>query len=69
MLTHHDALKALPKNSQKKPGMVQMAISKIAKLYAIEKQIKPLNAEQRYLIRRKKANHYWMTLKSGVMIK
>ncbi len=34
--------------------MVQMAISKIAKLYAIEKQIKPLNAEQRYLIRQEK---------------
>nr|WP_198265796.1 IS66 family transposase [sulfur-oxidizing endosymbiont of Gigantopelta aegis] len=51
----HDALKALPKNSQKKPGMVQMAISKIAKLYAIEKQIKPLNAEQRYLIRQEKS--------------
>ncbi len=51
----HDALKALPKDKQKKPGMVQMAISKIAKLYAIEKQIKYLNAEQRYLIRQEKS--------------
>jgi len=51
----HDALKALPKGSQKKPGMVQMAISKIAKLYAIEKQIKHLNAEQRYLLRQEKS--------------
>jgi len=51
----HDALKALPKGNQKKPGMVQMAISKIAKLYAIEKQIKRLNAEQRYLIRQEKS--------------
>ncbi len=51
----HDALKALPKDKQKKPGMVQMAISKIAKLYAIEKQIKHLNAEQRYLIRQEKS--------------
>jgi len=51
----HDALKALPKGGQKKPGMVQMALSKIAKLYAIEKQIKHLNAEQRYLIRQEKS--------------
>lgn len=51
----HYALKALPKDKQKKPGMVQMAISKIAKLYAIEKQIKHLNAEQRYLIRQEKS--------------
>lgn len=51
----HDALKALPKGGQKKPGMVQMAISKIAKLYAIEKQIKHLNAEQRYLIRQEQS--------------
>lgn len=51
----HDALKALPKESQKKAGMVQNAISKIAKLYAIEKQIKNLTAEQRYLIRQEKS--------------
>jgi len=51
----HDALKALPKESQKKPGMVQMAISKIARLYAIEKQIKNLTVEQRYLIRQEKS--------------
>lgn len=51
----HDALKALPKDAQKKPGMVQMALSKIAKLYAIEKQIKSLSVEQRYLIRQEKS--------------
>jgi transposase len=50
-----DALKALPKESRKKPGKVQMALSMIAKLYAVEAEIKNLTVEQRYLIRQQKS--------------
>jgi len=50
-----DALKALPKDKRKKAGMVQTAISKIARLYGIEKQIKKLEPKQRYLIRLEKS--------------
>ncbi len=50
-----EAFKALPKESKKKPGMAQMAINKIARLYTIEKQIKNLTPEQRFLIRQEKS--------------
>ena len=50
-----EALKALPKESRKKPGKVQMGISMIAKLYAVESEIKNLDVEQRYLIRQQKS--------------
>ena len=51
-----EALKALPKASRgHKVGKVQTALRKITRLYAIEKQIKDLSAEQRYLIRQKKS--------------
>lgn len=50
-----EALKALPKESRKKPGKVQMGISMIAKLYAVESEIKNLSVEQRYLIRQQKS--------------
>lgn len=50
-----DALKALPKESRKKPGKVQMALSMIAKLYAIESEIKSLSVEQRYRVRQQKS--------------
>ena len=50
-----DALKALPKDKRKKAGLVQTAISKIARLYAIEKQLKNSKPEQRYLIRLEKS--------------
>ena len=51
-----EALKALPKASRRnKMGMVQTALRKITRLYAIEKQIKDLTAEQRYLIRLEKS--------------
>ena len=51
-----EALKALPKASRRnKMGMVQTALRKITRLYAIEKQIKDLSAEQRYLIRQEKS--------------
>jgi hypothetical protein len=51
-----EALKALPKASRRnKMGMVQTALRKIARLYAIEKQIKELTAEQRHLIRQEKS--------------
>ncbi len=51
-----EALKALPKASRRnKMGMVQTVLRKITRLYAIEKQIKDLSAEQRYLIRQEKS--------------
>ena len=50
-----EALKILPRESRKKPGKVQMALSQIAKLYAIESEIKNLTVEQRYLIRQQKS--------------
>ena len=51
-----EALKALPKASRRnKMGMVQTALRKITRLYAIEKQIKDLSPEQRYLIRQEKS--------------
>ena len=51
-----EALKVLPKASrQNKTGMVQTALRKFTRLYAIEKQIKELTAEQRYLIRLEKS--------------
>jgi len=51
-----EALKALPKASRKnKMGMVQTALRKITRLYAIEKQIKDLTTEQRSLIRQEKS--------------
>ena len=51
-----EALKALPKASRKnKMGRVQTALRKFTRLYAIEKQIKDLSAEQRYLIRLEKS--------------
>jgi len=50
-----EALKALPKDKRNKAGMVQTALSQIAKLYGIEKQIKSLTPEQRYLVRLEKS--------------
>ena len=51
-----EALKALPKASRhNKMGMVQTALRKITRLYVIEKQIKDLTTEQRYLIRLEKS--------------
>jgi transposase len=51
-----EALKVLPKASRhNKMGMVQTALRKITRLYAIEKQIKELTTEQRYLIRLEKS--------------
>ena len=50
-----EALKALPKESRKKSGKVQMALSMIAKLYAVEAEIKSLTREQRQLIRQQKS--------------
>jgi len=51
-----EALKALPKASRhNKVGMVQTALRKITRLYVIEKQIKDLSIEQRYLIRLEKS--------------
>lgn len=50
-----DALSALPVKAKQKPGMAQMGIAKIARLYAIEKEIKELNTEQRYLLRQAKS--------------
>lgn len=51
-----EALKTLPKASRgNKVGMVQTALRKITRLYAIEKQIKALSVEQRYLIRQEKS--------------
>ncbi len=50
-----EALKALPKESRKKPGKAQMGISMIANLYSVESEIKNLTVEQRYLIRQQKS--------------
>ncbi len=47
-----EAQKANPKN---KAGKADVAISHIAKLYAIEKEIKTLSDEERYLIRQQKS--------------
>lgn len=50
-----EALKALPKESRKnKMGLAQTALRKFARLYALEKQIKDLTIEQRYLQRQEK---------------
>ena len=51
-----EALKALPKESRKnKMGLAQTALRKFARLYALEKQIKDLTIEQRYLLRQEKS--------------
>ncbi|WP_221897009.1 hypothetical protein [Bathymodiolus japonicus methanotrophic gill symbiont] len=46
------AWRACPKESRKnKMGLAQTALRKFARLYALEKQIKDLTIEQRYLQR------------------
>ncbi|MBF0266241.1 MAG: IS66 family transposase [Gammaproteobacteria bacterium] len=59
-----EAYKALPAKSKQKPGMAQMALAKIRKLYAIEKQIKNLSSEQRYLLRQAKSKPVLEDLKA-----
>ncbi|XP_014680252.1 PREDICTED: uncharacterized protein y4jD-like [Priapulus caudatus] len=59
-----DALKALPKESRKKSGKVQLALSLIAKLYAVESEIKDLTVEQRYLVRQQKSKPVLNQLKA-----
>lgn len=59
-----EALKALPKKNKTKPGMAQTAISKIAKLYAIEKQIQHLTIEQRFLLRQENSKPILEDLKA-----
>jgi transposase len=59
-----EALKALPKKSRhNKMGMVQTALRKFTRLYAIEKRIKDLSAEQRYLVRQEKSKRLLDDLK------
>jgi len=59
-----EALKVLPKASrQNKHGLTQMALRKFARLYAIEKQIKALSTEQRYVIRQEKSKPLMLELK------
>jgi len=51
-----EALNALPKQSRKnKIGLVQTALRKFARLYALEKQMKDMSSEQRYLLRQEKS--------------
>jgi hypothetical protein len=59
-----EALKVLPKASrQNKHGLTQTALRKFARLYAIEKQIKALSTEQRYIIRQEKSKPLMLELK------
>jgi transposase len=59
-----EALKALPKASQNdKLGMAQTALRKIARLYALEKEIKALTIGQRYQLRQEKAKPLLQELK------
>jgi hypothetical protein len=59
-----EVLKVLPKASrQNKHGLTQTALRKFARLYAIEKQIKALSTEQRYVIRQEKSKPLMLELK------
>jgi len=63
-----DAYKALPAKAKQKTGMAQMTLAKIRKLYAIEKQIKQLPTEQRYLLRQAKSKPILDDLKAYARI-
>jgi transposase len=59
-----EALKALPKASQNnKMGMAQTALRKFARLYALEKEIKELAIERRYILRQEKGKPLLQNLK------
>jgi len=61
---YDEALKALPKaRRQNKQGLTQTALRQFTRLYAIEKQIKDLSTEQRYLIRQEKSKPLMLELK------